>query len=442
MASITKIANRDGSQSYRVNWRVGDSKDGQRRQEYKTFTSFEDARAHRRTVEEDIESRRVGGTKQLTVHQYLDNWLEAVERRMGRGDLSPKTAEGYGNHLAIAKRSLVDQRLSRLTRSALNSSYDKMLESGKLLRDGKTGPLTKRTVHHVHSVLHNALADAVRDKLISENPAASATPPKVQGKKYRRKVRDYTKDEAERQLHIAKSDKRYPPDTYLMALMLAICGPRRGELCGLAFNDAVDFEAAKISIFRNILEVKGEALVREVPKTDASVRTISIPLALVELLKQQRKRVLEMALKWGKDYARKPLYVFPGPGGLPMHPKLVTRRMERLALRAGIDMAHVSPVHSWRHTSGSMLWAASRDIKQVQERLGHTDPQITMALYVHSAPTADEAAAEHLGKLISRSLKKPLPAMAGVFSCPFSEVCTFAVYFWRSPQLWQANYLI
>ena len=358
MASITKIKNKDGSTSYRVAWRVGDGKDGKRQQEYKSFASHEEARAHRRTVEKEIESRRVGGPKQQTVFGYLDGWIKEIERKAERGDISPKTAEGYANNIAIAKRSLQDQRLTRLTRSALNAAYDKMLESGKLLRDGKTGPLSKRTVHHVHSVLHNAFADAVLDRLMPENPASFAEPPKVQGKKYRRKVRDYTKDEVERQLKLAQTDKRYPPDTYLMALMLAICGPRRGELCGLAFNDSIDFEAATISIFRNVLEVKGEVVVREVPKSDASVRTISIPLALVELLKQQRKRVLETALKWGEDYSRKPLYVFPGPSGLPMHPKLITRRMDRLAIRAGIDMALVSPVHSWTQA----LWSTHRTV--------------------------------------------------------------------------------
>jgi integrase len=237
--------------------------------------------------------------------------------------------------------------------------------------------------------------------VISENPAALATLPKVQGRKYRRKVRAFTKDEVERQLHLAQTDKRYETETYLIALMLAICGPRRGELAGLAF-DATDFEGAKVSIFRNVLLVNEEVIVREVPKTDASVRTIAVPAALVELLKQQRKRVLETALKWGKDYQREPLYVFPGPGGAAMNPKLITRRMERLAIRAGIDMTHISPVHSWRHTSGSLLWAATKDVKAVQERLGHSTPQITMELYVHNAPTADEAAADILGELIRR----------------------------------------
>lgn len=400
MAWITKIRTKSGT-SYRVAWRAGDGRDGARREEYKTFSSYEDARRHKRQMEEGIESRRVGGPRQLSVHQYLDDWIRGIERKVERGDLSPKTGEGYANHIGIAKRCLTDQRLSRLTRSALNEAYDKALKTGKLLRDGKTGSLSKQTVLHVHRVLHAALADAVLDRLITENPASLATPPKVQGKKYRRKVRDYTRDEVERQLTLAQTDKRYHDNTtYLMAVMLAVCGPRRGELCGLAFDDGIDFKAGTISIFRNVLEVRGEPVVREIPKTDASVRTISIPPALVELLKQHRKRVLETALKWGKDYSRGPLYMFPGPGGQPMHPKLVTRRMERLALRAGIDMTNVSPVHSWRHTSGSLLWAATRDVKAVQERLGHSDPQITMALYVHSTPTADEAAATILGKVI------------------------------------------
>ena len=41
-----------------------------------------------------------------------------------------------------------------------------------------------------------------------------------------------------------------------------------------------------------------------------------------------------------------------------------------------------------------------KDVRAVQERLGHSTPQIIMELYVHNAPTADEAAAEVLGKII------------------------------------------
>jgi integrase len=114
MASITKIKNRNGTTSYRVAWRVGD---GQRRQEYKSFDREEDARKYRSTVETDIESKRVGGPKQQTVHGYLDGWIKGIERRAERGDLSPSTLEGYRRNVGIAKRTIKDQRLSRLNQS-------------------------------------------------------------------------------------------------------------------------------------------------------------------------------------------------------------------------------------------------------------------------------------------------------------------------------------
>jgi integrase len=186
-----------------------------------------------------------------------------------------------------------------------------------------------------------------------------------------------------------------------MVLLLAIGGFRRGELAGIAL-DALDLEAGTISVFRNVLLVNEEVIVKETPKSDAGIRTISIPPALAELLKEQRAKISEIALKWGRDYSRKPMFLFPGVGGVAMNPRLISRRMERLANRAGINMENVSPCHSWRHTSASILWAATKDVKAIQERLGHSDPAITSALYIHNAPTADEAAAEVLGGLIRR----------------------------------------
>ena len=40
-------------------------------------------------------------------------------------------------------------------------------------------------------------------------------------------------------------------------------------------------------------------------------------------------------------------------------------------------------LHMLRHTCASMLFEAHKDIKQVQEWLGHHDPGITLRVYVH-----------------------------------------------------------
>ena len=390
MAFIVKVPTRNGI-SYRVGWRQGDSKDGERSQEYKTFPTETEARAHRRYVEEHIESRRVGGVKRETLHGYLDRWIVELS-----ADLSPTTIAGYRDKVTVAKRALPDIPLLKLQRTHFNQAYKALLETGKLLRDGKRGPLSRQTVKHVHVVLRKAFDDARKDKLISENPVDLATPPKVgQGKKYKRKVRAFTRDEAKRMIDLLTTSKLHAPDTPVMVSLLLASGMRRGEMCGLA-DDGIDFEAGKISIFRNVVLVDDEIIVREAPKTDASVRTIQMPPAMMELIRSQRTRVLETALAWGKDYARKPLYLFPGVGGEPMHPRLVTRRMTRLMVAAGIENAdNVSPVHSWRHTHGTLLWAAFKNDKQVQERLGHSTPAITKALYVESTPEADTEASDY-----------------------------------------------
>jgi integrase len=403
MASIRTVRTKSGK-SYRVRWREGDSKDGERRQVYQTFGTMEEARAHSRYVEEHVESRRVGGDKRETVHSYLDGWIADLS-----ADLSPTTVSGYIDKVAMAKRVLPNVRLAKLQGSNLTYGYTQLLKTGKRLPDGTQGPLSRQTVKHVAVVLRKAFKDAVKAKLIAENPADFATPPKVgQGKKYKRNVRAYTMTEARQMIDLLTASKLHEPDTYVMLAVLLAGGLRRGELIGLA-DDVLDFDAGKISISRNVVLAnnretgKEEIFVREVPKSDASVRTIEMPATVMALLREQRTRVLEKALAWGAGYRRAPLFLFPGLAGEAMHPRLVYRRFQRLAIAIGIpDMTNISPVHSWRHTHGTLLWAAFKNDKQVQERLGHSTPAITKALYVESVPEADTEAAAYFDALVKR----------------------------------------
>ncbi len=39
--------------------------------------------------------------------------------------------------------------------------------------------------------------------------------------------------------------------------------------------------------------------------------------------------------------------------------------------------------HTFRHTCASLLFDAGRNIKQIQEWLGHHDPGFTLSTYVH-----------------------------------------------------------
>jgi integrase len=396
MASIQRIKRVSGV-GYRVSWRVGES----RRQETKTFDTLGEARAHRNNMGQQIEQRRVGSDKRVSVFEYLDQWI-AAKTADKKNPISPKTADGYRRNIGIAKRGLIkDRPLPQLDKPHLDKAYDQLLIDGKLLRDGKRGPLTKLSVRHVHTVVRKALEDAVDNKLLSENPAARAEAPRVQGKKYKSKVRAFTKEEIVTLFKRAQ-DEICGPETYPMAACLAVTGLRRGELAGLA-EDAIDWEGGTISVFRNVVDTDDAEVIVKETKSEAGTRVISVPAELLALLRVQRTRVLATALKWGKGYSRDPLYLFPGAGGAVMPPRLITNRMDRLIARAGIvpgEGKKISPVHSWRHTSGTLLWRTAKDAKQIQGRLGHSDPAITMQLYVENTPEADVEAGRILGELL------------------------------------------
>jgi integrase len=105
------------------------------------------------------------------------------------------------------------------------------------------------------------------------------------------------------------------------------------------------------------------------------------------------------ALLWGKGYRRQPMFVFARPDGEPHDPMGLTYRLRLLMRRAKVT-GH-SPTHAWRHTCGTHL-AKAVDTKTIQARLGHASPTTTLTFYVHPTKERDQAAGEHLAKLVKR----------------------------------------
>ncbi|QQK75842.1 site-specific integrase [Salicibibacter cibarius] len=58
-----------------------------------------------------------------------------------------------------------------------------------------------------------------------------------------------------------------------------------------------------------------------------------------------------------------------------------------------LDM-HPITIHGMRHTHASLLFEAGVDIKDVQERLGHSDIKMTLDIYTHVTETKQEKSAQ------------------------------------------------
>ena len=77
--------------------------------------------------------------------------------------------------------------------------------------------------------------------------------------------------------------------------------------------DAVDLDAGTITIRRTVLDVAHRAILRDATKSDASARTLAIPPQLVALLREQKTRMQEAALRWGAGYRTEPRFLFARP---------------------------------------------------------------------------------------------------------------------------------
>jgi integrase len=307
MASVHRRVTPAGSVVYRAVWKQP-GPGGRRIQRSKNFDRAGDAKAFAARMEQEVEKRGVGDPQKHTLEVFTKRWLATLA---DRGEHSPTTLAAYRWQADIACRHIGHIALEKVSPADLDQLYSMLLRRGgvarKLNADGgrDARPLTGRTVLHIHRVLHTALERARKWKLIGENPAKDANAPSPQ----KARVKNFDAGQVEKLLAAAKRD----PETYVITALLLTCGPRRSEVLGLAF-DCVDLDGATLTIRRTVVEVGHAPVLREQTKTDGSERTIAIPAALVELLREQKTRVQEAALKWGKGYRRDPLFVFRSRG--------------------------------------------------------------------------------------------------------------------------------
>jgi integrase len=386
---VRRIVAKTAGTVWQARWRERGS-DGRDRSCARNFRSARAARDFASRMAQIVERRGIGDPQKLSTANFLDHFIDELA---SSGEYSPVTIAVYRRCLGLAARELGSTPLARLTTAHIDSALAALLRQGGRSRQdpNKRRPLTRKTVHLVHRILSIALARAAKRHLIASNPARDATAPSLS----RTPAQGFSADEVKALLTAAET---MDAETFILAALLLATGLRRSEVLGLAFGD-IDFEAATLTVRRTVVEIASQPVERDGGKSEAALRTISIPPALVTLLRAQRVRVQEQALAWGPSYSKSPLYCFPGLGGKALAPKFLTQRMRALMQAAGISGR--APVHRWRHTSGSVLYDLTGNIKVVQRRLGHASHNTTMGLYVRPPTERDREASEHFERILA-----------------------------------------
>ena len=315
----------------------------------------------------------------MTLAQWLDEWLE----KHMTGTVRPGTLEGYrkdmDNHV---KPYLGEKLLIKLTSDNLRELYQLLLERGRKLPRQNCGPgLAPATVRGIHATLHHALKTAADEGLIPFNPAEKVTPPRVQNTP----KRVLTHDQMEKFLCAI----RFNPIWHDFFYTELTTGLRRGELCGLTWDD-FDSEAGTLKVRRTIHARKGGGLEAGETKTYAGQRTILLPYSTTQLLKERRTAALT---KW----------IFPDPlrPERPVNPSSAYRRLKELLKQAGLPSLRF---HDLRHTFATHALASGVDAKTLSGILGHTKASFTLDTYTHVTGDMHRNAAEIVGNVITEWL--------------------------------------
>jgi integrase len=229
------------------------------------------------------------------------------------------------------------------------------------------------SVRLIHSVLHGALADAVRQRLVPRNVAEFARPPRLQ----HQEMIVLSPDEARALLTAAaEANDRMEP---LWTVALAT-GMRQGELLALRWRD-INLEVASLSVQHTLIYHNTNNWRLAPPKTRASRRHIVLSNKAVTALRQQRTRQLEERLAAGPLWSEHDL-VFTNEGGSPLANQRIGRLLNKALERAGL--AHIR-FHDLRHTAATEMLRAGVDSRVVATVLGHRSMNM-MRRYAHVAP--------------------------------------------------------
>lgn len=177
---------------------------------------------------------------------------------------------------------------------------------------------------------------------------------------------------------------------YLMILLGAALGLRRGEMAALMWED-IDFDEETVSIGKSRVHTKRK-VIEKAPKSKAGIRTFSVGHDVANALREAKEMYDDLAEKPGFHNLG---YVVCKENGKPYHPDSMTQKWERFVDKANLPKIRL---HDLRHSNATAPIAAGVSAKVVQHRLGHADVSITLNTYTHVLPEMDEDASSKLNQ--------------------------------------------
>ena len=246
------------------------------------------------------------------------------------------------------------------------------------------------TMHKVKRTLRAILSTAKKQRIINDNYASADY---ISFPKRPAREIDYMNDEDAKKFYAA-ADACTDIRCKTAAIILLLTGLRRGELCGLEWED-IDFDAATLTVARSVTTVAGFGAVEKEPKTESSKRVIAISDKLISVLMEYKGWYEQYRNDMGDRWQNSNRLFIAEEGGR-IYPGTIDNWVHKICDEAGLPQR---TVHSLRHTNITMQIAAGVPLVTVSGRAGHARTSTTTDIYSHFLKSSDKTAAEKLEKI-------------------------------------------
>ena len=326
---------------------------------------------------EESKALDISRANEYTVATWLRTWFELY----AKPHIRPSTMNYY--HRNIEQHiipAIGDFPLNKLTTRDLQKLYNDLQSNGRLRKvQKKEKPgLSNSTMRGIHMMLHNAFERAVKERLILRNPTEDCIAPKIQ--KFEMQI--LQPEHIKEYLDAANARGLLP-----MFYLELVSGLRKGELTALLWSD-LDIRNRTISVSKQYVKNPNGELTLSRPKTETSVRKVSIPQEAIDLLIAEHDK-----------HPDNP-YMFPSPiTGEMYYPDSIVNLHKKILKDAGLP--HIR-FHDLRHTFATLALQNGVDVKTVSSMLGHYDAGFTLRTYTHATRQKQDEAAQTMGSFMAQ----------------------------------------
>ena len=282
---------------------------------------------------------------------------------------------------AVKSTPFLNKELRRITHAEVQG----WVKSQTVPTETRAAGLSPATIETRHKFVSMCFAAAVKERLISHNPAEGVQLPR----KRRRAAAMTVPTPGEVRALLEASDDYFRS----FISVAAFAGLRLGEVAGLRVGD-VDCLRKTITVER---QVQGESNTDQyvVPPKDGSERVVFVPEALTVILSQHLSNFGAWHDKDGNQW------MFTNGGGLFVR-KSAAQRFRTIRRRAGLEEF---TLHDLRHFFASGLISQGCDVVTVQRALGHSAPSVTLDVYSHLWPSAEDKTRAAAGTIMGEVLE-------------------------------------